>query len=46
MKTDRELDLLVKRRISKNMLETFNDNLFRSKIFDHLLKGKDRQINL
>ena len=38
MMANKELDVLVRRRIARDILETIKDDIFLSKIFDTLLK--------
>jgi len=38
MIANKELDVLVRRRIARDILETIKDDIFLSKIFDTLLK--------
>lgn len=41
MMANKELDVLVRRRIARDILETIKDDIFLSKIFDALLKRSD-----
>ena len=41
MMANKELDVLVRHRIARDILETIKDDIFLSKIFDTLLKKSD-----
>jgi hypothetical protein len=46
MMANKELDVLMRRRIVRDILETIIDNIFLLKVFGNLLKDKCMQPNL
>jgi hypothetical protein len=44
MKASKELDVLVRKRIERDIIETIKNDIFISKIFDSLLKRSDLSV--